>query len=185
MIVHEMTNEECHEFLGQMKFGRLGCARDGQPYIVPIYFASDGKHLYCFSTPGQKIEWMRPNPLVCVEVDEVVDQLNWKSVVVLGKFEELCDDPSRVNTREYALNLLQKRPTWWQPAYIAPEHRDAQKPLAPIYYRILINRITGHRGIPDPIEKAGLDAAAIVRPKARWSLLSHLALGRRNVCRTQ
>ena len=37
-------------------------ARD-QPYIVPIYFSYDGKHLYGVTTLGQKIEWMRSNPL--------------------------------------------------------------------------------------------------------------------------
>ena len=39
---------------------------------------------------------MRANPLVCIEVDEGANQLHWKSVVVLGKYEELCDVPSRL-----------------------------------------------------------------------------------------
>ena len=172
MIVHEMTTQECYEFLGHMRFGRLGCARDGQPYVVPIYFAFDGRHFYCFSIPGQKIAWMRANPLVCVEVDEIVNQLNWRSVVVLGEFEELCDVPSCVNTREYALNLLQKRATWWQPAYIAPEPGGAQKPLVPIYYRIRITQVTGHHGRPDALEGVGSRSVASIKPKANWSFLS-------------
>lgn len=172
MIIHEMTSEECHEFLRQMHLGRLGCARDNQPYVVPIHFTSDGKNLYCFSILGQKITWLRANPLVCVEVDEVVNQLHWKSVVVLGTYEELCDVPSCVNTREYALELLQKRAMWWQPAYVATEHRGAQDTLTPVFYRIRINQVTGHRGTPDSIEEAESNAAASIRPKAKWSLLS-------------
>lgn len=172
MIIHEMTGEECHEFLRQMKFGRLGCARDRQPYVVPIYFASDRKHLYCFSTIGQKISWMRANPLVCVEVDEVVNQLHWKSVVVLGKYEELGDAPSCVNAREYALELLQKRAIWWQPAYAATKDRGSRDALTPVFYRIQIKQVTGHRGTPDSFEEAGSNAAASIRPKAKWSLLS-------------
>jgi nitroimidazol reductase NimA-like FMN-containing flavoprotein (pyridoxamine 5'-phosphate oxidase superfamily) len=165
MIVPEMTREECDAFLKRMRFGRLACARDHQPYVVPIYFAYDGEHLYCFSTPGQKIEWMRANPLVCVEVDEVVNQLEWKSVVVLGRYEELCDEPSCASTREHALQLLQKRAMWWQPAYVVPGMRASQKPVAPIFYRIKINQVTGHRGMPDSFEQTNL--IATVRPKAR------------------
>ena len=172
MIVHEMTNQECHEFLGQINLGRLGCARGSQPYVVPIYFVYDAKNLYCFSTLGQKIEWMRTNPLVCVEVDEVVDQFQWRSVVVLGKYEELCDLPSCVSVREYALKLLQKRVMWWQPAYVTTENGSSPATLTPIFYRIHINQITGHRGMPDVSEEIGSKAVASIKPKAKWSFLS-------------
>ena len=48
-----------------------GWAHDGQPYIVPMTFAYDADCLYSFSTFGQAICWMRANPKVCVEVDEL------------------------------------------------------------------------------------------------------------------
>ena len=38
--------------------------------------------LYGFTTEGQKIEWMRANPLVCVELDEVENFDQWTSIVV-------------------------------------------------------------------------------------------------------
>ena len=38
---------------------------------MPIYFAYHDGYLYSFSTVGRKIEWMRGNPLVCLETDEV------------------------------------------------------------------------------------------------------------------
>ena len=60
MFIHEMTEDECRTALERVSFGRLACARDNQPYVVPIYFSYDGKHIYGFSTLGQKIEWMRP-----------------------------------------------------------------------------------------------------------------------------
>ncbi len=172
MIVHEMTPDECHEFLKRVKFGRLGCAHDNQPYVVPIYFACDGKHLYCFSTEGRKIEWMRQNPLVCVEVDEVISHLDWRSVVVLGRYEELSDVPARIKDREYALELLQKRAMWWQPAYVAVEHRSSPDALNPVFYRIKIDQISGHRGMPDSFEEAASSVTAVIKPKSRWYLFS-------------
>ncbi|MCM3904483.1 MAG: pyridoxamine 5'-phosphate oxidase family protein [Pyrinomonadaceae bacterium] len=171
MIIREMTAKECYEFLSQTNFGRLGCARDNQPYVIPTYFAYDRKHLYCFSNLGQKINWMRANPLVCIEVDEVVNQLHWKSIVVLGKYQELCDIPSCLNLREYALELLQKRAMWWQPAYVATEQRGSRA-LTPVFYRIQINQITGHRGTPDSLEEAASTIVANTKPKAQCSLLS-------------
>jgi nitroimidazol reductase NimA-like FMN-containing flavoprotein (pyridoxamine 5'-phosphate oxidase superfamily) len=166
MLVQEMTRQECHAFLKRIAFGRLGCARQGQPYVVPIYFVSDEEHLYCFSTFGQKIEWMRENPLVCVEADEVVNQLHWKSVVVLGKYEELSDGPHYRGLREYAFELLQKRAMWWQPAYVAAPPKGLTGTAQPLFYRIHINEITGHKAIPDSFEELGSKVAGQVRPNA-------------------
>jgi nitroimidazol reductase NimA-like FMN-containing flavoprotein (pyridoxamine 5'-phosphate oxidase superfamily) len=53
---------------------------------------------YCFSTLGRKIEWMRENPLVCVEVDEIVAHDNWLSVVALGHYLEFF--PTLPKTRK-------------------------------------------------------------------------------------
>jgi nitroimidazol reductase NimA-like FMN-containing flavoprotein (pyridoxamine 5'-phosphate oxidase superfamily) len=69
---------------------------------VPVYFVYEKDSLYSFSTVGQKIEWMRANPLVCVEVDEVVNPQQWVSVVVFGRYEELLDAPEWQGAREVA-----------------------------------------------------------------------------------
>ena len=55
MLINEMNYEECVSVLARLKFGRLACVRDNQPYIVPIYFAFYERHLYTFSSSGQKI----------------------------------------------------------------------------------------------------------------------------------
>jgi len=50
MEILEMSEAECLRKLEQTKFGRLACARDNQPYVVPVYFAFDGRHIYGFTT---------------------------------------------------------------------------------------------------------------------------------------
>jgi uncharacterized protein len=67
MFIHEMSTDECHEVLSRVSVGRLACAVDDQPYVVPINFAFDGLYIYCFATEGKKIYWMRSNPKVCFE----------------------------------------------------------------------------------------------------------------------
>lgn len=104
MTIHEMSIEECHRVLAGAKFARLGCASENQPYVVPVSLAFDEKSkcFYGFTTPGQKVEWMRANPLVCVEVDEIVSYDQWVSVIVTGRYEELPETPSSEDARLWA-----------------------------------------------------------------------------------
>ena len=142
MLIHEMNADECRAELHDINFGRLACARDNQPYIVPVYFAYDGQHLYGITTPGQKIEWLRSNPLICLETDERPSHSQWMSIVVFGRYEELPDVPEYQHARARALEVLEKRTMWWEPACIP---RDGQAARNPVFYRIHIDRMTGRR----------------------------------------
>jgi hypothetical protein len=149
MYIHEMSIDECFAELEKADVGRLACARDNQPYLVPVNFAFDGTHLYGFTTLGQKIEWMRSNPLVCFEIDAVTGHNEWMSIIVSGRYEELPDQPGFQEARIQAHRYLQERVMWWEPAYISQQHRDQPHSLTPIFYRIHIEKITGHRATSD------------------------------------
>jgi nitroimidazol reductase NimA-like FMN-containing flavoprotein (pyridoxamine 5'-phosphate oxidase superfamily) len=150
VLIRELAIEECEKVLAAGRLGRLACARDNQPYTVPFHFAYDGKAcLYAFSTLGQKIEWMRSNPLVCVEVDEIKEQNDWTTIVIFGKYEELVDTQQFAADRSYAYDLLSRQPMWWEPAYVAGTHRRPCDCTDPIYFRIHISHMTGHRASAD------------------------------------
>src|SRR5258705_2417503 len=119
MFIHEMTVDECRSALQKTNVGRLACASDGQPYVLPINFAFDGTYLYGFTTLGQKIEWMRLNPRVCFEVDELVNPSQWMSIVVFGRYDELPDKPEYEKARVQAHAFLQNQAIWWEPTYIS------------------------------------------------------------------
>ena len=87
MLIHELSREECAEVLSRTDLGRLGCTRFDQPYIVPIHFSFDPDRncVYAFSTIGQKIEWMRQNPKVCLEVEEIAEKDHWTTVLAIGR----------------------------------------------------------------------------------------------------
>jgi hypothetical protein len=154
MLVRELNREECHDLLERLGFGRLACARENQPYIVPIYFAYEPDRLYGFATVGQKIEWMRSNPMVCIEVDEVRSHVEWASVIVRGRYEELPDTPEYSEVRLQAQSLLEKRSLWWQTGFAAAQTRGQFDRDIPIFYCIHIEEITGHRASADPVENA-------------------------------
>ncbi len=152
MKIEEIKTEKCLEILKRSQIGRLACSFDDQPYVVPFNFIYDGgEYLYAFSTVGQKINWMRVNPLVCVEVEEIKSKHDWTTLVIFGCYEELPDEPEFKDKRNHAYELLSRRPMWWQPAFVAGEVReDVEK--YPVYYRIHISRITGHRGFSQELE---------------------------------
>lgn len=143
MIVHELTEVECLETITRASFGRLACAREGQPYVVPISFYFDGTaSLYSVSSVGQKIQWMRDNPKVCLEVDTVEDRFHWRSVIVTGTFEEISSSDRGDEVRR-ALDFLQQRSQWWLPATADVAGRHDQRSV--VLFRIRISVMTGRR----------------------------------------
>jgi nitroimidazol reductase NimA-like FMN-containing flavoprotein (pyridoxamine 5'-phosphate oxidase superfamily) len=146
MLIQELTKSDCLGALAHARLGRLACARENQPYVVPFYFVYDKGYLYGFTTPGQTVAWMRSNPRVCVEVEEGgVDSGEWTSIIVFGRYEELPDTPEREQERLRAHELLQQHAEWWQPGCASCALRHAAQPVTPIFYRIWIDRITGRR----------------------------------------
>ena len=151
MLITRMRSKECREFLARLGFGRLACTINDRPYIVPIYFVFDLDRLYGFSTLGQKVQWMRENPLVCVEADEIRAHDSWESVVILGRYVEISNKADGAKARNHIRSLLQKRRLWWQSGYTVNQVRRS-KPASLIYYSIMIEKMTGLRGSPDILE---------------------------------
>jgi uncharacterized protein len=168
MVILELTNEECSKVLTRLGFGRLACSHDGYPYIVPIYFAYRERYLYSFATLGQKIEWMRANPRVCIEADEIINHYQWVSVVVQGQYEELEDAPEWIGQRILAYGLLQQRAMWWEPAHISTAHLVATTELIPIYYRIHVDHMTGRRARPEAVKVTTLIEPALPQESEGW-----------------
>ena len=163
MLIHELTEKECRQVLAGTNLGRLACAQDNQPYVVPIYFAMDGDDLYSFATVGRKIEWMRANPKVCLEVDDVTDQFHWTTVVAIGRYEELTHSTVHEAIKLRAQALFNKRPEWWFPG--AGRTTGAQRHV-PVIFRIRIDRLSGRRASRDKVEPVTKSKARTKAP--RW-----------------
>ena len=145
-MIQEMTRQESLDLLARTHLCRLACTQGSQPYVVPCYFAYNKNSLYSFSTVGQKVDWMRANPLVCVEADEVVNPQEWASVIAFGRYEELTSEYE--SERVIAYNLLHEKAQWWEPGYVKTILHGTERPLVPVFYRIHLDQITGHRATP-------------------------------------
>jgi hypothetical protein len=221
MMIREMSRDECFRVLAGTRLARLGCAHENQPYVVPVYLAYHEASgcLYGFTTPGQKVEWMRANPLVCVEMDEIAAHDQWVSIIAMGRYEELPNtlgsDVARLRAQERpqrvseavppwsadsrqgdneggddewncAWQVLKTHPEWDEPgstAWSARAHRDSAEPFISVYYRIWIDRVTGHEATRDAREAISHAATALPVGTSGWfrRTLKRVFGGRSNV----
>lgn len=148
MVINEMAEKECRDLLARNSIGRLGCSQDNQPYVVPIYFAYEPDYVYVLSTVGQKIEWMRANPKVCIQIDEIANESDWVSVIINGQYQELLES-QYTDERTRARKLLEERHLWWQNALAERQLKLGDALIAPMFFRIHIDSMTGLRAVPE------------------------------------
>jgi len=144
MWIRTLDMDECVEVLEANRLGRLACAHDDQPYLVPFHYAYADGHLYAFSQPGKKVEWMRANPKVAVLVEDQAEGREWRSVIVEGRFEELPDRIGHKREREYARTLLSRHADWWEPGAHKPVPEQAR--MGYVFFRISADRLSGREG---------------------------------------
>jgi uncharacterized protein len=142
MEINEMTQDACRSVLTRVSMGRLGCSLENQPYVVPICFAYEPDYIYVFSTFGQKIKWMRVNPKVCIQIDELTNPSQWVSVIANGTYQELPEPQYEVE-RAHARKLLEKRSRWWLNALAARRARSLDDFISPLFFRIHVDSVTG------------------------------------------
>lgn len=149
MIVRTLSTLECTKLLTENRLARLACTNEGQPYVVPIYYAYADNHLYGFSMPGKKVAWMRSNPLVSALIDARGEPREWQSVVVDGRYEELPDQIGHKLERDRAWTLLSKHVNWWEPGALKPAAAQTAGDTKHIFFRILIDQISGRAAEAD------------------------------------
>ena len=145
MQIDELNETECREILSRASAARLGCSLNDQPHIVPVGMAYEADYIYVFATFGQKIEWMRANPRVCVQIDELKSQSDWVSVIANGEYQEL-PEPQFELERAHARRLLESRHHWWLNAMAERRIRLRDEEIKPLFFRIRVSSVTGLRG---------------------------------------
>lgn len=141
----KLNTTQINNLLSGQVIGRLACTDGKQPYIVPVTFFYDGKYIYGQTNEGTKLDIMRKNPNVCLEVDQMTDMRNWQSVLVYGRFEELKNkDAAAAREKLFDRIFLLKTSSIVHPH----EHDDYgdiddSTRIKYVMYRIKITKITG------------------------------------------
>ena len=135
MNIGKLRDTDALAILREGSLGRLGCIAAGWPYVVPVNYFFDGKDIYIHSLPGKKIDALRDNRRVCLQVDEIKDTYNWRSVIAYGTFEEVSGE----ETRENVLAKLYSRLPHMTPV----ESRLVKGLKETIVFRIKVDEVTG------------------------------------------
>ena len=135
-MIRRMSTDEARSLLSDGGLGRLGCVYDGGPYVVPVNYVLDGENIYVHSLPGRKVSALRTNARACLQIDEVVDEYHWRSVIAYGVYREVNAGPER----DRAVGLLLARFPRLTPVESVPVH-DGQSSV--ILFRIQVEEITG------------------------------------------
>ncbi len=110
--IREMTDKDMKELVARVGYGHLGCAQDNRPYVVPIQYIYEDSFVYIYTNDGKKADILRSNPNVCLQVEAIVDNGDWQSVVAEGTAKQVTSGPEA----EAILRLMNSRITTPTPA---------------------------------------------------------------------
>ena len=135
----EMRENEIGELLGRLSYAHLGCSLKDRPYVIPIYYVFDGKDIFMYTTAGLKSTIIRQNPKVCLQVEEMVPEGGWRSVVINGEAFEISDR----SEREKAVELIRSVNPSLLPALAIKWSNDWMRKNVEVVYRLAIESMTG------------------------------------------
>jgi nitroimidazol reductase NimA-like FMN-containing flavoprotein (pyridoxamine 5'-phosphate oxidase superfamily) len=126
--------EECYEHLRNEPVGRLGFVDRGEPVILPINYAVDGRSIVFRTGQGSKLATALMGQPVCLEIDgwDGMAHTGW-SVVIKGIADVVRDEAETIR-----FDQLPVRP-WSRPDL----RRD--------WVRILVEEVTGRRIAPEAV----------------------------------
>ena len=100
-----LSEEGIEKLLKDQLVARIGCHANDITYVLPLSYAYDGTYIYGRTFDGLKVQMIRENPKICVQVDDIQNLANWRSVIAWGVFEELTDHTQK----KEALKVLTSR----------------------------------------------------------------------------
>ncbi len=143
----EITDEdELRRILCDARMCRLAMTDGDRPYLVPLTFALDGDDVVFHSArSGRKVEILRRNPRVCLEVEEGMElapaatacefSMAFRTLIGFGEVEFVEDAAERARL------LALFGPRYGAPAGELPVHEVARTCV----FRLRSPRLTGKR----------------------------------------
>lgn len=161
-MIRVLSEEDCLAAARELGMGRLAVVDGEEAYAVPMLFAVAGRSLLFYLRPGREWSALRAHPRgVTMEVDDVDRAASWRSVLLVGHFEEADgEDAGRL-----ALELAERTGPYAQIARGELRQPDARTG------RLVVEQISGRAMDPAASEPGA-------RPRFDWKL-ARLALASR------
>lgn len=135
-MIEDMNDNQIVNVLQSQLIAHLACYADKKLFLVPITYAYKDGYLYCQSKDGLKIQLMRKNPAVCIEVDQIESMRNWRTVILWGEYEQLKNEKDKAKAQQILMDRIE--PIYTGETVIPQILEDYPEP-----FRIKINKQTG------------------------------------------
>jgi len=100
----DLKTNESLRILRNNYVGHLAFIAEGKPFTVPItyFFDPSSNSIISYSGNGYKIDAMRKNSTVSLQVDQIQSGHNWESALAHGTFEELKGSDAKQKLHQFA-----------------------------------------------------------------------------------
>lgn len=146
-VTSTLSPAEIDSLLAVQRYGHLGCSANGEVYVVPITYIFEAGVLYSFTELGKKIEMMRKNPKVCVQVEQVKAHDHWDSAICWGTFDEITDAEEKQRVKLLLADQFAQGEAGGD-SVVSPlvsRLHETDTHREPILYKITIEKKTGRR----------------------------------------
>ncbi|MFP3913384.1 MAG: pyridoxamine 5'-phosphate oxidase family protein [Actinomycetota bacterium] len=94
--MRDLPWERCRELLNDAPVAHMAVIAEGEPYVSPISFVLVGDSICIRTGEGKRVDALRENPRVCIEVS-AYDGVpgDWESVILWGTAQFVEDDRSK------------------------------------------------------------------------------------------
>lgn len=134
-----LTGEEIEGLLSRNHVGRIAYSWHDRVEIEPLHYVYDDGWLYGRTSEGDKTLQLSHNKWVAFEVDEIIDDFNWQSVVVHGSFWMIVpDNPQSEELERTAMNLISRA---FPLSFTNHDPVSSRNTL----FRIAVSEVTGRR----------------------------------------
>jgi nitroimidazol reductase NimA-like FMN-containing flavoprotein (pyridoxamine 5'-phosphate oxidase superfamily) len=146
-----LEDKEIKFVLENNYIGHLGYIYQNKPYVVPItyYYDKESNTIICYSGKGHKIDAMRKNNDVSLQIADIESVTKWKSVLVHGTFKQHFGSDAKANLHRFSLGvkevILEKERR--ELNFISEFSSKIYNDDVPIVFIIEIEEITGKKRI--------------------------------------
>lgn len=146
-MIRVLDAQECLHILSGNYIGNLSYIYRDRPFITPItyFFDEENNVIIGYSAEGHKINAMRKNNHVSLNVSEIDSVNDWKSVLAHGTFQELSSSTAKAKLHQFSLGV--------KDLIIDKEHKELDfisefsskiyKDDLPIIFQINVEEVTG------------------------------------------
>jgi nitroimidazol reductase NimA-like FMN-containing flavoprotein (pyridoxamine 5'-phosphate oxidase superfamily) len=106
-MIKNIKKDECYKIIDENYVGHLGYLSGITPFVIPItyYLNTDDKSIICYSEKGHKIDAMRNNKIVTLEIENIKSVNNWKTVLIQGQYEELDGSTAKYHLHKFSKGI--------------------------------------------------------------------------------